>query len=185
MVLLGCLGRFVKVTRVCGIERGIPNPKKRGLRDCGPSRVASAAFEMMREWPRTRAQESIYGGDTKRGGLDPILNKAMRASYFYFCVSMLRSENPRGGSKALARAEGSVGAPQSSSRPSGMDSSLSAMHVLLLLRIRACWQILPPPHSLHSFFSDCAPLLMHHQNCLNCHEQGSSLQSNLPLCLAT
>ena len=132
MVLLGCLGRFVKVTRVCGIERGIPNPKKRGLRDCGPSRVASAAFEMMREWPRTRAQESIYGGDTKRGGLDPILNKAMRASYFYFCVSMLRSENPRGGSKALARAEGSVGAPQSSSRPSGMDSSLSAMHVLLL-----------------------------------------------------
>ena len=39
--------------------------------------------------------------------------------------------------------------PQSSSRPSGMDSSLSAMHVLHLLLIRLCWQTLPPPHSLH------------------------------------
>ena len=40
-----------------------------------------------------------------------------------------------------------MGAPQSSSRPSGMDSSLSAMHVLHLLLIRLCWQMLPPPHS--------------------------------------
>ena len=54
------------------------------------------------------------------------------------------------GVRALARAEGSVGEPQSSSRPSGMDSSLSAMHVLHLLLIRACWQMPPPPHSLHS-----------------------------------
>ena len=30
-----------------------------------------------------------------------------------------------------------------------MDSSLSALHVLHLLRIRLCWQMLAPPHSLH------------------------------------
>ena len=42
-----------------------------------------------------------------------------------------------------------VGQVYSSSRPSGMDSSLSAMHVLHLLRMRLCWQMLPPPHSLH------------------------------------
>ena len=66
---------------------------------------------------------------------------------------ILKSENTSGGQKALAMAEGSVGVPQSSSRPSGMDSSLSAMHVLHLLLIRLCWQMLPPPHSLHCFLS--------------------------------
>ena len=81
------------------------------------------------------------------GKVVQILAKAMRARYF--CVSMFRSENSSWGGKALAMAEGSVNVPQSSSRPGGMDSSLSAMHVLHLLLLRACWQMLEPPHSLH------------------------------------
>ena len=53
---------------------------------------------------RRQADLNVYEGcierscrDTKRPGVDQILNKAMHARYFYFCVSMLRSENPTGG----------------------------------------------------------------------------------------
>ena len=43
-----------------------------------------------------------------------------------------------------------------------MESSLSALHVLHLLLIRACWQMPPPPHSLHkapdpSVLADASP----------------------------
>ena len=83
-------------------------------------------------------------------------------------LSMLESENPGGRQKALAMAETSVGVHQSSSRSGGIESSLSARHVLYLLLIRICththtspshsshallcrlcWQMLDPPHSLH------------------------------------
>ena len=92
-----------------------------------------------------RCYSAIYIGGTEGEGFQ-IMDKAMRARSI--CVSNPESENPSGGVKALDRAEESVGVPQSSSRPSGMDSSLSAMHVLHLLLIRLCWQMLAPPHSL-------------------------------------
>ena len=38
---------------------------------------------------------------------------------------------------------------QSSSRSGGIESSLSALHVFHALLRRLCWQMLPPPHSLH------------------------------------
>ena len=55
-----------------------------------------------------------------------------------------------------------MGEPQSSSRPSGMDSSLSASHVLQALRIRLCWQMaplrIPCTGSLPERAGRCSPL---------------------------
>ena len=44
-----------------------------------------------------------------------------------------------------------MGGNQSTFRSGGMNSSLSALHVLHMLLCRPCWQMPSPPHSLHRF----------------------------------
>ena len=53
-------------------------------------------------------------------------------------------------SKSGLCAKDRCGRIQSSSRSGGIESSLSALHVLHRLLLRLCWQMLLPPHSLHS-----------------------------------
>ena len=92
--------------------------------------------------------------DTNRGDddqiIDQILDKAMRA--IYFCASNPEIGKYKRGAKGPGNGRGfRVDVPQSSSRPSGMDSSLSAMHVLHLSFLRLCWQMPSPPQSLHRY----------------------------------
>ena len=54
-----------------------------------------------------------------------------------------------------ARDNARLGRIQSSSRSGGIESSVSAWHVLHLYRRRLCSQMPPPPHSLHELCSHC------------------------------
>ena len=76
-----------------------------------------------------------------------------------------------------------MGHIQSSSRPGGIESSLSALHVLHLLLLRLCWQMPDPPHSLHAVPVTCSSQLcwqMISRLCRQMFDPPHSLHALLP-----